>query len=396
MTKASDAGLIARWPFTADSSEPVGVPLRVRNEGVRLGERGPRPGLGAARFDGRSSLLEVTDHPALHWSTRGFTIAGWVHTDADDGDTVGDLIGKFDPDTRTGVHLGILTCTGMTSTAQPNHRNLHFGIDGGGSAPQWNDCGRPGNAVLIAALKVADGALYAGTLETGVTERGRLWRYEGDRRWVDLGNPVGCNVVHSVAQFDGALYCGLGRFMGEGSALGSLPNRTPGGQVDRVTSDGRWTYVGHPGSDDATPDDVPTVGYASDKADDAFALTVYRDCLYGVSNHRRGAFVYEGSERWTYIGPDLRILSLTIYRGDLYALINGGPMYRYEGGSTWISCGCPPGSTQTYSAVVSEGRLYVGTWPEGEVHRYDGGAAWTPLERVGYEREIMAMALYNS
>ena len=70
-------------------------------------------------------------------------------------------------------------------------------------------------------------------------------------------------------------------------------------------------------------------------------------------------------------------------------------MYRYAGGSEWVSCGCPPGSTQTYAAVTSEGRLYVGTWPEGEVHRYEGGEAWTTLERVGYEREIMAMALYN-
>ncbi len=29
------------------------------------------------------------------------------------------------------------------------------------------------------------------------------------------------------------------------------------------------------------------------------------------------------------------------------------------------------------------------------MHRYEGGEAWTALERVGYEREIMAMALYN-
>ena len=70
-------------------------------------------------------------------------------------------------------------------------------------------------------------------------------------------------------------------------------------------------------------------------------------------------------------------------------------MYRYEGGSAWVSCGCPSGSTQTYGAVTSEGRLYVGTWPEGEVHRYDGGETWTLLGRVGYEREIMGMALYN-
>src|SRR5262249_52704365 len=162
-------------------------------------------------------------------------------------------------------------------------RNLQFGIDDGRADIRWTDCGRPGNAVLVAALRVADARLYVGTLETGAAERGRLWRYEGGQRWVDLGNPVGCNVVHAVAEFNGALYCGVGRFMGEGSALGPLPNRTPGGQVYRVAPDGSWTYCGHPGAEDATPESTPTVGYASGKADDAFALTVYRGQLYAVS-----------------------------------------------------------------------------------------------------------------
>ena len=98
MSRAPDHSLIARWPFTAGSHEPVGSPLSVRNHGVRVGEPGPRPGTGAARFDGRDAFLEVADHPALRWGTRGFTIAGWVHTDAEDGDVVGDLIGKFDPE----------------------------------------------------------------------------------------------------------------------------------------------------------------------------------------------------------------------------------------------------------------------------------------------------------
>jgi hypothetical protein len=389
-------GLIAHWPFTADCQECIGAGFTVRNHGVLVrGGSGPRPGIGAAVFDGRSAFLEVADHPALDWGTRAFTVAAWIHTAARDGDVIGDVLGKFDPGTRTGFHLGVLTNGGVTSTSQANYRNLHFGIDSGRPAPRWGDCGRPGNAVLIAALKVAGHQLYAGTLETGAEERGRLWRYAGNGQWDDLGNPVACNVVHSVAEFDGALYCGVGRFMGEGSALGALPNRTPGGQVYRVESDGRWIYGGHPGAADATPEHVPTVGYASGKADDVFALTVYRGQLYCASNHRRGAFVYEGGESWRYVGPDLRILSFTVFRGRLYALINGGPVYRYEGGSEWADCGCPTGSTQTYGAVTAEGRLHVGTWPEGEVHRYEGGHEWTSLGRVGYEREIMCMALYN-
>ena len=42
---------------------------------------------------------------------------------------------------------------------------------------------------------------------------------------------------------------------------------------------------------------MPTVGYASGKADDASPSPVYRESTLRVSNHRRGAFVYEGGER---------------------------------------------------------------------------------------------------
>ena len=53
------------------------------------------------------------------------------------------------------------------------------------------------------------------------------------------------------------------------------------------------------------------------------------------------------------------------------------PVLRYEGGAEWTDCGCPETSTQTYSAVTFEGQLYVGTWPQGEVYRYDGNTTWT-------------------
>ena len=147
-----------------------------------------------------------------------------------------------------------------------------------------------------------------------------------------------------------------------------------------------------------TPDEVASTGFSTGKADDVLALTTYQGRLYCTSNHRRGAFVYEGGEDWRYIGPDHRLLSFTVYRGRLYTLVNGGMVYRYEGGAEWSYCGRPEGSIQTYSAATHAGRLYVGTWPEGQVHRYEGGEAWVGVGsegRVGFEREIMGMALYN-
>ena len=106
--------------------------------------------------------------------------------------------------------------------------------------------------------------------------------------------------------------------------------------------DGRWTYCGPPGGGGCDAGGCADGRLRVGKADDAFALTVYRGRLYWVSNHRRGVFVYEGGERWSCVGPDLRILSLAIYHGNLYALINGGPVYRYEGGSSGRSAAARP------------------------------------------------------
>lgn len=408
-------GLIGHWPFTQDCEDQAGHGLTVRNRGVELSAAGPTGRSGAAIFNGTDAYLEVEHQAALNLGQADFSVAAWVYTEANTGDVVGNIISKFDPATRTGMQLYILSSTGVTSTTQTNYRNLHFGIDQARFDLAWADCGRPGNAVQIMALTVAGGALYASTLEIGAQEMGHLWRYEGNGHWFDLGNPVGCNTIGSVVEFEGQIYCGLGRYIGQGSDLGDLPNRTAGGQVYRLETDGRWVFCGHPGVEDATPEDdklpdfsqhvhakssdgVATSAFSTGKADDVIGLTVYQGKLYCTSHHRRGAFVYEGGETWKYIGPDERILSFTVYHGKLYTLINGGPVYRYEGGSEWTHCGRPEKVIQSYSAVTCGGQLHIGTWPEAEVFRYEGDKTWTPVTkegRVGYERELMATALYN-
>jgi hypothetical protein len=394
----NNSDLIGHWPLSGDTNDHSPVDHPTRAVDVTLGAAGPggKPG-SAALFNGESSRLEIADHPALWLGSGEFTATAWIRSDAEHGDVAGQILSKFDSGTRKGFHLYLLTSTGVTSAAQPHYRHLQFGIDDGRLDPGWTDCGRPGNAVKLAALVVSDGLLYASTLETGPGQMGHVWRYDGGQKWVDLGNPVGSNIIHSLTEFDGALYCGTGRYMLSGSALsGPLHNATLGGKVFRLDTDGRWVDCGHPGAEDATPDEVPTTGYASGKADDVIALTSFRGELYCVSNHRRGVFKYGGGREWKQVGlDDQRILSFTIYRGRLYALINGGPVYRFERDGEWSYCGCPEGSTQTYGAATFRGQLYVGTWPEGEVFRYDGGETWTRVSRVGYEREIMAMLLYN-
>lgn len=387
---------LAHWPLHSDIQDCSPLRHDTQFTEVALGFSGPhgQPNT-AARFNGSTSFLQIADHPALRFGQNEFTFAAWIYTN-ENTDVIGDLCSRFDATTRNGFHLSVLTNSGVTSTAQPNYRQLHFGVDDARHDKGWTDCGRPGNAVLIAALATVNGVLYAGTLETGANEIGHLWRYEGGQKWTDLGNPLGCNVAHSIAQYQGSVYCGFGRYLTR--LTSNLPeelNKTPGGQVFRLEANGHWTDCGHPGHEDATPESVPTSITASGKADDVFALTAFNGNLYCVSNHRRGVFRYAGGQEWECVGlTEHRIISLTIYRKHLYALINGDSIYRYVDGKEWELCAKLPGASQLHGAVTCNGQLHVGTWPECDVFRYDG-ESWVKVGRIGYEREVMAMAYYN-
>ncbi|MBI2298992.1 MAG: hypothetical protein HYU66_08625, partial [Armatimonadetes bacterium] len=232
------AGLVGHWPLTRDTLDHSSSGLPTRALDVALGVTGPGGQRAtAAAFNGDTSHLEVADHPALHFGREDVSLCTWVHTDEPGCDSVGSILSKFDLDRRQGVQLYALTNDGVTSTATANSRQLSFGVDDG-SEPAWTDCGRPGNATLVAALGVVDGALYAGSLEISAKASGRLWRYAGGQAWVDLGNPAGSNVVNSVTEFEGALYCAVGRYVCDGSVLGPTLNQIPGGRVFRVQPDG--------------------------------------------------------------------------------------------------------------------------------------------------------------
>jgi len=386
--KTSPAELIAHWPFSADFENVINEQLSLANHNVEVTQK-------AAHFNGRDSFLEIANHLALDWGKDDFSISVWIETEAQ-SDVIGDLLSKYDSATRRGWTLGVITNSGVTSTAQPNYRHLHFGIDNG-SAGNWTDHGRPGNAVFIYSLAAVGGKLYAGTFEREADQTGHLWRYEGNDQWHDCGaTPDGSNGIPSIVDFGGELYCASGRYNPAGSRLGEAQNTAPGGHVYRVASDGKWIDCGVPGGKDAVPESTFTTGYETGKADEVYSLTVFRQKLYATSFHQRGAYVYEGGTEWKYIGPDERLMSFTIYKDQLYTLVNGGPVYRYNGDEDWTLCGTPGASDQTYAAATYRGELLVGTWPNCEVLRYDGGEKWTSFGRVGYEMEVMAMALYNA
>jgi hypothetical protein len=388
--------LIAHWPLTDDFRDIKSTFITTANHNVKIAPSSSDASRQAAHFNGHDSFLEVPAHPALDWGCDNFSISLWIETDANT-DVVGDLLSRYDSASRRGWSLNVVTNTGVTSTTQSNYRHLHFGIDNGGAPSAWQDCGRPGNAVFIYSMATAGGHLYVGTFEREADQTGHLWRYEGGGQWHDLGaTPDGSSAVPTITEYNGALYCGTGRYNPVGSRLGPPKNTAPGGHVYRIEGDGQWIDCGVPGGEDAVPESTPTSGYETGKADEVFALTVFQNRLYCTSYHRRGVYVYEGGTNWKSVGLNERLMSFTVYRDKLYALLNGGPIYRYDGGEEWTFCGKPANQDQIYGAATYKGDLLIGTWPDCLVMRYDGGENWTDFGRVGYEMEVMALALYNS
>lgn len=371
--KGAGDGLAAHWPFRGDCRDVSGSGTVMLNRGVTFDREGPRGTReGAACFDG-NSWIRVSARPALGFGTEAFTIAAFIRTE-EATDVVGDLVSKFDPATRKGLNFSVVTNGGVTSTAQPNRRSVHFGIDDGRMEDEWKDHGRLGNAVMISSLAVCKKELWAGTAEMGRDGRGHLWNWDGSV-WRDLGSPDGAGGVCSLIEFDDSLFLSTSVFGAEGSQMGRTENSTPG-CIYRMGKDGLLKKCGRRG---------------------VAALTVFRGELYGLS---RGVVKYEGGDRWKTVGPsvDRGFFSLAVYRGHLYALGNGGPLLRYEGDSVWSSCGCPSSVMQMYSAAIHRGNLYVGTWPHAELFRVfapDSKEDWRSVGRVIYETEIMGMALCN-
>lgn len=384
-----DSGLVAHWPLTQDCRDSSGNGFDGENHGVVFAD-------GAAVFDGRGAHIAVPNNDSLALKDGDFSVAAWIHTEQSLDDTLGDIVGKFDPATRTGFNLVIQNFSGVTS-AQPNFRHLLFGLDAATEAKPWRDCGRPGNAVFVLALAAHEGTLYAGTCEAEAAQTGHVYRYDGADRWIDCGSPDGSNAVCSLAVCDGQLYAGTGRYKLEGSALPHSPNETPGGRVFRYDGAQKWVDCGPIGD-----------------ADMVMGMAVYKGKLFAMPAYHKGVYRYDGDTTWTYcgtpgttVGPmfgdakdetlGCRLISLAVHDGFLYGAGNGRDqgVFRYEGGEQWTNVGKPEGVDQVYSFMQYQGKLLTGTWPNAHVFRYDDNDAWTNIGRLGEELEVMAMAVYN-
>ncbi|WP_406695939.1 LamG-like jellyroll fold domain-containing protein [Singulisphaera sp. Ch08] len=378
---AEDAGLIGHWKLAGDAKDSSGRGNHGESVGVDFGSSGPGGQANSAvKFDGRKSYIRVPANPSLNLGTNDFTFAVWAHTDERIDDVLGDLVSKYDPAARRGLNWCIKNGAGTTSS-QSNYRNIQFGIDSG-SRPTWTDQGRPGNAVYVMAMAVHNGQLFVGTCEGGNEEAGHVYRYDGGTRWVDCGSPDRSNAVTSLAAYGGKLYAGTGRYRLAGSSLTESKNANVGGKVLCYDGDGSWTDCGQ----------LP-------KTEAVGGMAVFQGELYASSLYKpAGFFRYQGGREWVACPlprDGERVVALGVYNGHVYATsYDACAVYRFDG-SSWESLGKLETSGQTYSFEVWNGELFVGTWPNGQVFRYDGERQWVTAGRLGGELEVMGMAVHN-
>ncbi len=381
-TAAEDATLAGHWKLAASARDSSSHGNHAKmHHGVDLTASGPN---GAARtaaaFDGLDHFLEVPHAASLELSRSDFTIAAWLYTDPSLDDVLGDVVSKYDPKTRTGFQLSLLCNPGVT-THQPNYRHVAFGIDAGTPAGKWIDCGRPGSAVLVFALCVHHGHLYAGTCEPEADEAGHVYRYQDGNRWADCGAPDGANSVSSLAVYRGRLYAGTAKYRLRGSALTESNNPHAGGRVYQFQGGTSWKDCGRIGPAEAVN-----------------GLVVFDNRLYASAMYQPGLFRYEGGQNWMSCGsPDgKRVESLGIHDGHLYATgYDEGAVYRYDGPRMWTHLGRVGESTQTYGLATYNGQLHASTWPGGKVFAYGEGQRWIDKGRLADELEVMALAVYN-
>jgi len=367
---------VGRWPLGGDARSTVSAtPHGEPGGGVRFESIAGRV---AARFDGRGGMVTIPSAAPLRLGSGDFTITAWVHTEPHVDDDLGDILAHFDPASRTGLHLGLRTNAGVTSS-QANERQLQFGIDAG-TEPVFADEGRPGDAIFGQSMAVHEGRLYVGSCVPGGDQAGHVHRYDAPGRWQDLGSPDKANSITAMAAWNGSLYVGSGKYRLAGTHLEESTNPHTGGRIYRLLPDDTWELVGElPG--------VEAVG----------GMVVFRGRLHAGSLYKpAGLFRLDGDGRWTPLSlPDgKRVVSLGRFHGDLLATsYDNGNVYRFDGDS-WEDLGQVGDNTQTYGFAVHRGRLQVATWPSGRVFERDG-TEWADKGRLGEEKEVMGMLVHN-
>ncbi|MEX2307273.1 MAG: LamG-like jellyroll fold domain-containing protein [Pirellulales bacterium] len=384
----STSGLIAYWPLAENALDVVGE-LHGEPTNVRFASN-------AAFFNGRDSVIQVRDAEALRLGKRDFSVGLWIKCETPMRSTMGDLINKFDPVTRRGLNLH-LAGSSPGYSAMSDTRHVHFGIDDG-HFDKWKDCGKPcASNTLITCLIAFNGELYCGIADADHSDdKAHVFRYAGGREWVDCGR-LGSNPDHysvqSMIVHRGKLYAGTGMWDWE-QASGGLPGKPAAAPTHVFGYEGGMTWR-----------DLGQVGDGTR----VLSLCSFNGELFAgldsAPTGRGGGRVYRyDGHKWIDCGaPDGRNLECFLpLRDKLYAATHRN-VFQYDGDGKWTSIGngSPFGITQIHSMEAVQGKIVIGTWPQGYVLRYDGDGHWSKIGQLGLPNgqppinEINDLTVYN-
>lgn len=401
-------GLIAHWPLDGDGRDLAPRQRKLELRGVTF-VADPLRGAQrkVAQFDGREAYGELPAAISPRFGRGDFSLSLWVQSPRIADDLPGDLVSQYDPRQQRGLQLTLKTNAGVTFN-QANQRHLQFSIDNKRQS-QWIDCGRPGKALLAFAMAVHEGELFAGTCEPGKDESGRVYRYGGGETWVDCGAPDASNAVTSFATWGGQLYAGVGKYRVAGSALAESENTNLGGKVYRYDGEKRWTNCGQLPQAESVGGLVVFRGklYASSlykpagffryEGDKTWtdcgvpdgkrveALGVYNGHLYATSYDGGRVYRFDG-QAWTdcgQLGENTQTYAFAVYEGRLYVgTWNSGRVYRFEDVGRWTDVGRLGEELEVMGMLVHNGRLVAGTLPLADVYEYRAGEPWKKLTQL--------------
>lgn len=385
----TEPNLIAHWPLAGNSADIVGGHHGTA-EALGFTEGPTGRASGAAEFDGCRSRIRIDDRPALRLGTGDFTFAAWVRCKTPMSHVFGDILSKFDPVGRTGINLHMAGSSPAYSSMS-DQRHVHFGIDDG-YVGAWEDYGKPEpTSSSVTALATWRGELYAGIADGATPEQTcRVFRHRGNQSWEDCGRLCADPNVRSVMSMfvhNDRLYAGSGNWdwaRAQGAIPGFVPSKV---HVYEYQGGKEWRDLGQVGE-----------GYR------VMCMGSFNGDLYAGMDRGGGGkvFRYDGRQ-WIDCGaPDgINIESFLPSGGELYVATHGR-VYRYGGGRDWICIGKDPhGINQIHCMAEIDGKLWIGTWPQGYVLRQDAPGEWTNVGRLGIPpglhecNEVMDLRVHN-
>src|SRR5262245_48248399 len=100
-------GLLAHWKLQGDAKDSSGHGHDGTGRKVTFSVGPGGAPNSAALFNGRDSVIEISDGESLRLGTGDFSLSVWVKPEATMQSVFGDIVSKFDSQQRRGINFNI-------------------------------------------------------------------------------------------------------------------------------------------------------------------------------------------------------------------------------------------------------------------------------------------------